>query len=55
MKLKDFKRGMFITHPLRGEGYVIKVTKRTIVIGYEYSVVKSIFKTEDAEFEFNDI
>lgn len=40
MKIKDFKIGMVVNSPTKGEGIIIKITKRTITTKFKYSTSK---------------
>lgn len=54
MKISEIPIRYKFTHPKKGEGVVIKRTKRSLTVSYSCSTVKATYKHNDAEFNILD-
>ena len=55
MKITDLKEGQNVFHPRKGNGKVLKLKSRTIVIEYDSCVTTSVLKRKDVNFIINDL
>ncbi len=52
--INDFKKDDVLNHSTRGEGRVLKVTRRTITVKWKHSTQKISFKQNNAPLEVSD-
>jgi len=55
MKITDLEEGMFITSPTKGEGMILKITKRTVTTRFRCSTSKITLRTAGANINYSDL
>lgn len=55
MKITDLKEGMIINSPTKGEGVILKITKRTITTKFKYSTSKLTLQTTTEPISYGDL
>lgn len=55
MKISDLKEGMIVNSPTKGEGMILKITKRTITTKFRFSTSKITLRSADASFTHADL
>ena len=55
MKITDLKEGMIVNSPIKGEGMIIKITKRTITTKFKKVTTKITLRKEDTDISFSDL
>lgn len=55
MKITDLEEGQIVTSPAKGEGMIIKITKRTITTKFRYSTSKITLRSADADIRYSDL
>lgn len=55
MKITDLKEGQIIISPTKGEGIIMKITKRTVTTKFKYSTSKVTLRHNDTEIEYSDL
>lgn len=55
MKITDLKEGMIVNSPTKGEGIILKVTKRTITTKFKYSTTKCTLLISVYDISFSDL
>lgn len=49
MKITDLEEGMIVNSPTKGEGMILKITKRTVTTKFRVSTSKITLRSADAE------
>jgi hypothetical protein len=55
MKITDLEEGMIVNSPTKGEGMILKVTKRTVTTKFRYSTSKITLRSNDDDIYFSDL
>jgi len=55
MKITDLEEGMIINSPTKGEGMILKITKRTITTKFRYSTSKITLRSSDSNINYSDL
>lgn len=55
MKITDLEEGMIVNSPTKGEGMILKITKRTITTKFRYSTSKITLRSADATISYSDL
>jgi hypothetical protein len=55
MKITDLKEGMIVNSTTKGEGMILKVTKRTVTTKFRYSTSKITLRSIDENISFSDL
>lgn len=55
MNISDLKEGMIVNSPTKGEGMILKITKRTITTKFRFSTSKITLRSADASFTYADL
>ena len=55
MKITDLEKGMIVNSPTKGEGMILKITKRTITTKFRVSTSKITLRSADAEISWSDL
>lgn len=55
MKITDLQEGMIVNSPKKGEGMILKVTKRTVTTKFRFSTSKITLRSADANINYSDL
>lgn len=55
MKITDLEEGMIINSPTKGDGMILKITKRTITTKFKNSTTKITLRNVDADISYADL
>lgn len=55
MKITDLEEGMIVKSPTKGEGMILKITKRTITTKFRYSTSKITLRRADVDINYSDL
>jgi len=55
MKITDLEEGMIVNSPKKGEGMILKVTKRTVTTKFRYSTSKITLRRSDSDISYSDL
>ncbi len=55
MKITDLEEGMIVNSPTKGQGIILKVTKRTVTTKFRYSTSKITLRSIGENISFSDL
>jgi len=55
MKITDLSEGQIVNSPTKGQGMILKVTKRTITTKFRCSTSKITLRSADVNILFSDL
>ncbi len=55
MKITDLEEGMIVNSPSKGEGMILKITKRTITTKFRFSTSKITLRSADTDILPSDL